>query len=139
MPDVTIPEDHLKEDAKEFDRLLELQDEEEDIVRELVQDDKELKGFYIGQTREALHDGWVFKARYYLVRAPQGGRKVYLVTGHYAQRDRSSIINEYTLGSFSLFKLGDGSLRDYQPTVTEAQALQWLRYNNPFGVAIPLE
>ena len=52
-----------------------------------------------------------------------------IVTGHRARSHRSDIDREYLANGLRYFRLGNGHLPDYQPVVSEVEALRWLDAN----------
>ena len=57
-----------------------------------------------------------------------------VVTGLKARHNRSDVDREYLANGLRRFRLGDGHLPDYQPRVSEVEALRWLDVNVYQGI-----
>lgn len=88
----------------------------------------------------------VYSDRFYLMRVHPGISgftrwdqwEYYVNTGLKARNDKTRIVSEYHPRGAGIFRLEDGHTPEYQPRVTEAEALQWLK-SNPYQRVTPIE
>ena len=59
-----------------------------------------------------------------------------VVTGHKASKNRSIVQREYVPNG-GMFRVNDGHLPEFQPRLSEVEALRWLD-SNPFQEAVKL-
>ena len=88
----------------------------------------------------------IYDRKFYLLKAPSGisGFKNYqnieyrIMKGCKARNYSNEIIEEYSPGKYSKFRLENGRLPEFQATVSEKEALEWLD-NNPWNSVFVLE
>jgi len=87
----------------------------------------------------------IYKTKYYIIAKPHGlsgfqqsGKTdTFIVTGHKAQHERSSVVHLFnppflTFDKTTQYRLEDGHLPEHQPVVGIGAALNWLD-NNKFS------
>lgn len=61
-----------------------------------------------------------------------------IMTGYKARHHRSDVDREYLVTGLGKYKIGDGHLSDFQPVLSEDDALRWLDAN-PYGGIVAIQ